>query len=97
MVDQLADPLATGRVVVADFCPHEEESMRERMGDLRLGLDPDELLRALRDAGFEATRRLPARDRVVVARHTPLPLFLAAGTRPAVPSKRTTKKNRRSP
>ena len=29
-----------GRLVIADLVPHDDESMREVMGDLRLGLSP---------------------------------------------------------
>ncbi len=72
----------SGRLVVADLGPHQEESMRSTMGDLRLGLEPETLLRALEAAGFAQCRELPVRDRMVVGRAAPLALFLAVGRRP---------------
>jgi ArsR family transcriptional regulator len=71
-----------GRLVVADLAPHDDESMRERMGDLRLGLDREELEQALLDASFASVRILPVRDRLVVGRKT-MELFIATGERPA--------------
>ena len=71
-----------GRVVVADLAPHDDESMRERMGDLRLGLDREELDQALRAASFASVRILPVRDRLVVGRQ-PMRLLIATGERPA--------------
>ena len=56
--------------------------MRSAMGDVRLGLEPETLLRALRAAGFAECRELPVRDRMVVGRAAPLALFLAVGRRP---------------
>jgi ArsR family transcriptional regulator len=53
-----------GRVVVADLAPHADESLRDRRGDLRLGLDPKELVAALRAAGFANVRQLPVLDRL---------------------------------
>jgi len=71
-----------GRLVVADLTPHGDESMRERMGDLRLGIDREELRQALLAASFAAVRILPVRDRLVVGRKT-MELFIATGERPA--------------
>ena len=79
-----------GRVVVADLAPHEEESMRESMGDLRLGLDPTRLAGSLKDAGFEDVHLLPVRDRLMVGR-TPLELILAAGRWPGETQDQTEK------
>jgi ArsR family transcriptional regulator len=82
-----------GRVVVADLAPHDDESLRERMGDLRLGLGREELIKALREAGFEAVRLLPVRDRLVTGRRRNLELFIATGERPgAIRRKRNRKK-----
>ena len=83
-----------GRVIVADLTPHTEETMRKRMGDLKLGLQPQAICNALEAAGFEAARILPARDRLVVGRHKTLDLFLAAAERPREP--KTKRQNRRS-
>ncbi|MHC4932250.1 MAG: ArsR/SmtB family transcription factor [Planctomycetota bacterium] len=71
-----------GRLVVADLAPHHEEVMRDKMGDLRLGLEPETLAQAVRDAGFETVRVLPVRDRLVVGRNTALELILVEGRRP---------------
>jgi ArsR family transcriptional regulator len=68
-----------GRVVVADLAPHADESLRERLGDFRLGLDPDRLLADLAAAGFTNVRRLPVRDRFVPGRGRNLDLVLATG------------------
>jgi ArsR family transcriptional regulator len=71
-----------GRVVVADLLPHEEETMRARSGDLRLGLDPADLASRLDAAGFADVETRPAKDRLVLGRHRSLDLFLATGRRP---------------
>ena len=78
-----------GRLVVADLAPHDEESVRERMGDLRLGLDPAELGRLLADAGFVGVEIHPVRDRVVLDRQRSLDLFLAVARRPAGARRKT--------
>jgi len=41
-----------GRLVIADFRPHEREEYRELLGDLWLGFDEMELRRWVREAGF---------------------------------------------
>lgn len=80
-----------GRIVVADLAPHDEESMRESMGDLRLGLEAGALAESLRAAGFDDVRSLPVRDRLVVGRRRHLELILVAGRRPKRTSKRRNK------
>jgi len=84
-----------GRLVVADLAPHHEEVMRDKMGDLRLGFDPETLAQAVRDAGFEAVRGLPVRDRLVVGRNIALELILVEGRRPLskTPSRKRRKTN----
>jgi ArsR family transcriptional regulator len=72
-----------GTLVVADLAPHQVEAMRDRMGDLRLGIDPGYLAQALAEAAFEDVRVLPARERLRAGRHPPLQVFLATGRRPA--------------
>jgi len=79
-----------GRLVIADLAPHDEEGMRQKMGDLRLGLDPEEVARGVRDAGFCDVRVLPVRDRLVVGRSKFLELILVTGRRPD--EKRRTRK-----
>ena len=78
-----------GRIVVADLAPHDEESMRENMGDLRLGLEAAAVAEAMAAAGFQDVRSLPVRDRLVVGRRRHLEIILVAGRCPA---KRTTKR-----
>ena len=68
-----------GRVVVADLAPHEEESLRDRLGALRLGLDPDRLAADLSAAGFSNVRRLPVRDRWKAGPRRNLDLILVTG------------------
>ncbi|MFT4513396.1 MAG: SAM-dependent methyltransferase [Planctomycetota bacterium] len=55
-----------GHVVVADMMPHESEWMRERMGDLRLGLKPDQVVASLARAGFQDLFSQPLADRYCV-------------------------------
>jgi len=75
-------------VVVADLASHDLESMREAAADLRLGLDPPALARALRHAGFREVRLEPVRDRLLASPDRPLKLFLAAGRRPRTLTRR---------
>jgi ArsR family transcriptional regulator len=81
-----------GFVAIADFVPHHEESMREELGDLRLGLDPETLARALADAGFDHVASAPARDRYRNDSGRSLDMFLATGHKPARSRKKTTKR-----
>lgn len=76
-----------GTAVVSDLLPHEADWMREAMGDLRLGLRPEQVIAALARAGFTALRSEPTVDRYRVA--TPagathdFPMFAVRGSRPA--------------
>jgi ArsR family transcriptional regulator len=45
-----------GAVIVLDYAPHEDETMRERQADLWLGFSPDELARFASQAGFLGAR-----------------------------------------
>ena len=56
-----------GQVVVSDLQPHESDWMRERMGDLRLGLKPDQVVASLARAGFRDLVSEPLADRYCVA------------------------------
>ncbi len=75
-----------GRAVISDLLPHEEDWMRERMGDLHLGLDPNRVRSALGRAGFVEVKQQDLLDSYVVQGKTDktvhLPMFLVAGTRP---------------
>lgn len=55
-----------GHVVVSDMTPHESDWMRERMGDLRLGLKPDRVVGSLARAGFQDLVSEPLADRYCV-------------------------------
>ena len=81
-----------GFIAIADFAPHHEETMREELGDLRLGLDPGTIAQALRDAGFDRVAAAPARDRYRRGRGRPLDMFLATGYKPARTRKKTKKR-----
>ena len=76
-----------GRVVVSDLQPHEREWMRERMGDLRLGLKPEQVVGALARAGFGDLRveLLHDRHRVAAsdAETVDFPMFAVRGVKPA--------------
>lgn len=72
-----------GRVVVTDMLPHDEEWMREVMGDLRLGVEPDAVQASLAEAGFVDISFQPLDDNYVVrgksGRKATFPLFLVTG------------------
>ena len=84
-----------GRVVVADLAQHDDESMRERMGDLRLGLDSRLLEQAMRQAGFRKIRFHPVHDRLTVARGRNLDLVVATGEHAATPARRGKSKTKK--
>lgn len=79
-----------GRVVISDLLPHKADWMREAMGDLRLGLDPEQVLGVLARAGFTALHTERAADRYRLA--TPVgeiaefPMFLVRGQKPDAPT-----------
>jgi SAM-dependent methyltransferase len=76
-----------GRIVVSDLLPHECEWMRDAMGDLRLGLKPDQVIGALARAGFQSLRSETAKDRYRVAApdgpYAEFPMFVVSGQKPA--------------
>jgi len=65
-----------GRLVVVDLGPHAREEYRETLGHLRLGVEQDDIVGWMTDAGLEGVRwhRLPARIDASGPR-----LFLASG------------------
>jgi ArsR family transcriptional regulator len=68
-----------GRIVVLDLAPHDDESLREKLGDLRLGLDPDRLVAELSAVGFANVRRLAVLDRLKAGPRRNLDLILVTG------------------
>lgn len=52
-----------GVLVLSDLLPHESDWMREAMGDLRLGLKPEQVVGVLARAGFQGLRTQPLVDR----------------------------------
>lgn len=76
-----------GCVVISDLLPHENEWMRERMGDLRLGLRPEQVVATLARAGFRALRSETLADRYRVnapdGAPTEFPMFVVRGHKPA--------------
>ena len=54
---------AGGVIVLSDLLPHESDWMREAMGDLRLGLKPEQVVGALARAGFVGLRTQSLVDR----------------------------------
>lgn len=77
----------SGTVVLTDLLPHQEDWMREAMGDLRLGVRPDAVRIALARAGFTdlCTYDLDDSYRVEApnGREADLPMFLLRATAPS--------------
>lgn len=75
-----------GRAVITDLLPHDEEWMREAMGDLRLGVRADAVVAALVRAGFVDVAHEPVHDGYRVegpdGRPAELSMFLVRATRP---------------
>lgn len=75
-----------GVVVVSDLAPHESEWMRERMGDLRLGVKADDVAASLARAGFRDLQTAPLADRYCVQSpsgdRAEFPMFVVRGRRP---------------
>lgn len=75
-----------GVVVVADLLAHDCEWMRITMGDLRLGLRPEQVVAALARAGFVGLRTEPACDRYRVrspqGELSEFPMFFVVGRKP---------------
>lgn len=85
--------LAPGGVaVISDLLPHDEEWMRESLGDLRLGMRPDPVRAALARAGFVEISEQSSVDSYRVERpdgqSTSLPMFLVRGVRPGKENQR---------
>lgn len=77
-----------GRLVIAELAPHREEWMRREMGDLRLGIEPAELIRALEEGGFADAVLAPARDRLMPRGRRKLEVYIATAVRSAAVSRR---------
>jgi SAM-dependent methyltransferase len=78
-----------GSVVISDLLPHAEEWLRDAMGDLRLGLKPEQVITALARAGFTQLASQPLEDRYLVTgkdgERASLAMFLVRGTKPNLP------------
>ena len=76
----------SGVVVVSDLAPHESEWMRERMGDLRLGVKAEEVAGSLARAGFRDLQTAALADRYCVqspsGERAEFPMFVVRGRRP---------------
>lgn len=76
----------SGTVVVVELMPHREEWMRERLGDLYLGLDGSDVVAALRRTGFEDVMLDPVEDRyrpvAPDGKEIALDLYIARGRKP---------------
>lgn len=83
-----------GHVVVSDLMPHESEWMRERMGDLRLGLKPDQVVGSLARAGFQDLVSQPLMDRYCVTspsgERAEFSMFVVRGRKPNEATQRAT-------
>jgi 2-polyprenyl-3-methyl-5-hydroxy-6-metoxy-1,4-benzoquinol methylase len=84
-VDSIEQVLAEGarllkpgaRMVVLELLPHDEDWVRARLGHQHLGFSPEDVERAMRAVGLEATQSIPApRDAT-----SPFKAFLLIGTR----------------
>ncbi len=75
-----------GTAVITDLLPHDEDWMREEMGDYRLGLRPEDVMGALARAGFTELTTEAIHDQYVVqdpqGGESALPLFLVRGYAP---------------
>jgi DNA-binding transcriptional ArsR family regulator len=76
-----------GTAVITDLLPHDEDWMREEMGDYRLGLRPQDVMGALARAGFTDLSTEAIHDQYVVhdpkGRESALPVFLVRGAAPS--------------
>jgi ArsR family transcriptional regulator len=67
-----------GRVLVIDLMPHQEEWVRERLGDQWLGFEPDTLRTIMATAGFDELRC----ERVGRRRGEAFEVLITSGRRP---------------
>jgi len=66
-----------GRIIILELMPHEEQWVRERLGHVHLGLEPDALQKQLATAGFKQLEFTPySRDGA-----SPFRVFLITGVR----------------
>jgi len=74
-----------GAAVITDLRPHGEEWMKDELAVERLGIPPEEVARALEDAGFSRVEELAVEDRYRMrsasGRVARLGLFLVRGFR----------------
>ncbi len=78
-----------GTVVITDVLPHDEDWMRESLGDLRLGMRSEVVVAALARAGFQTITSETLHDRYVVrspkGKDVELSMFLVRAHRPNSP------------
>ncbi len=82
-----------GRLVVVDMLPHERDEYRSQMGHVWLGFAEADVLRTLRDAGFESVRLLPL---PADPKAKGPALFAARAVKPAAASRQVQPATRRS-
>lgn len=75
-----------GTVVISDLMPHDQDWMRDAMGDLRLGMPPETVRNTLDHAGFGCLRVADSTDGYQVTapggESTTLAMFLVRGELP---------------
>lgn len=82
-----------GRLVVVDMLPHERDEYRSQMGHVWLGFAEADVLRTLRDAGFDHVRLLPL---PADPKAKGPALFAARAVKPAAASRQAQPATRRS-
>jgi ArsR family transcriptional regulator len=82
-----------GRLVVVDMLPHERDEYRAQMGHVWLGFAEDDVVRTLRDAGFDHVRLLPL---PADPKAKGPALFAARAVKPAAASRQSQPATRRS-
>ena len=82
-----------GRLVIVDMLPHERDEYRSQMGHVWLGFAEADVLRALRDTGFDNVRLLPL---PADPKAKGPALFAARAVKPAAASRQVQPATRRS-
>jgi len=82
-----------GRLIVVDMLPHDRDEYRTQMGHLWLGFSEADVLRTLRDTGFDHVRLLPLPADPKAKGPT---LFAARAVKPAASQRQSQTASRRS-